>query len=160
MKLIPFKSSPRDDLNDKEAEYSRMRDYYESNVTIGLPSTYNTIFKDIDLVLKNYLMPITLSIQRAQMKQALLYQGTLITLDQINESDSSPNEISDKAVFHLGLIHTRWVKSMPSEAFDYITVSKGTKSFTTNPLYYIDNIRAGNVYTSPRDPIRNPINPD
>ncbi|RIB01541.1 hypothetical protein C2G38_2230524 [Gigaspora rosea] len=43
---------------------------------------------------------------------------------------------------------------MLSEALEYITVSKGIKSFTTNPLYYIDNIRAGNVYLSP---IRNKV---
>ncbi|CAG8816411.1 15935_t:CDS:2, partial [Gigaspora margarita] len=44
---------------DKEAEYSYIRNYYGSNVAIGLPSTYHTIFKDIDLVLKDYLTPIT-----------------------------------------------------------------------------------------------------
>ncbi|CAG8846556.1 45437_t:CDS:2, partial [Gigaspora margarita] len=44
---------------DKEAEYNRTRDYYGSNVTIGLPSTYNTIFKDIDSILKDHLTPIT-----------------------------------------------------------------------------------------------------
>ncbi|CAG8854842.1 24214_t:CDS:2, partial [Gigaspora margarita] len=54
---------------------------------------------------------------------------------------------SNKAVFHLGLIHTRWFESMPSETLNYIIISQGTKSFTTNPLHYIDNIRARNVYT-------------
>ncbi|GET51030.1 hypothetical protein GLOIN_2v1773736 [Rhizophagus irregularis DAOM 181602=DAOM 197198] len=67
---------------DKEAHYSRLNNYYGSNLSIGLPSTYETIFKDIDSILKECLMPIPLSLQKAQMKQALLYQGTLITIDQ------------------------------------------------------------------------------
>src|ERR1041385_8781756 len=69
---------------DKEAHYSHLNDYYGSNPTIGLPSTYNTIFKDIDSILKECLAPIPLSLQRAQMKQVLLYQGTLITMDQVS----------------------------------------------------------------------------
>ena len=69
---------------DKEAHYSRLNDYYESNPAIGLPSTYNTIFKDIDSILKECLAPIPLSLRRAQMKQTLLYQGTLITMDQVS----------------------------------------------------------------------------
>ena len=70
---------------DKEAHYSHLNDYYGSNPTIGLPSTYETIFKEIDSILKEFLAPIPLSLQRAQMKQALLYQGTLITMDQVND---------------------------------------------------------------------------
>ena len=58
---------------EKEAQYNRIRDYYGSNPSTGLPSTYNTIFKDIDSILKDHLAPIPLSLQRAQMKQALLY---------------------------------------------------------------------------------------
>jgi hypothetical protein len=58
---------------DKEAQYSRIKDYYESNPSISLLSTYNTIFKEIDFILKDFLAPIPLSLQRAQMKQALLY---------------------------------------------------------------------------------------
>src|SRR5205085_12357419 len=49
---------------DKEAQYSRIRDYYGSNPSIGLPSTYDTIFKDVDSVLKDSLAPIPLSLQR------------------------------------------------------------------------------------------------
>src|SRR6266540_6123226 len=78
---------------DKEAQYSRIRDYYGSNPSTGLPLTYNTIFKDINSVLKDFLAPISLSLQRAQMKQALLYQGTLISIEQVNESDNEPNSI-------------------------------------------------------------------
>ena len=69
---------------NKEAHYSRLNDYYGSNPAIGLQSTYETIFKDIDSILKKFLVPIPLSLQRAQMKQALLYQGTLITMYQVS----------------------------------------------------------------------------
>ena len=58
---------------EKETQYNRIKDYYGSNPSTDLPSTYNTIFKDINFILKDYLAPIPLSLQRAQMKQALLY---------------------------------------------------------------------------------------
>ena len=65
---------------EKESQYFQIKDYYESNPSVGLPSTYETIFKEIDNVLKANLALIPLSLQRAQMKQALLYQGTMILL--------------------------------------------------------------------------------
>ena len=59
---------------DKEAQYTRIKDYYGTNPSVGLPSTYNTIFKEIDLLLlQEFLLPISLSFQRAQMKQSLFY---------------------------------------------------------------------------------------
>ncbi|EXX62609.1 hypothetical protein RirG_160130 [Rhizophagus irregularis DAOM 197198w] len=217
---------------DKESYYKRLNDYYGSNPTIGLPSAYNSIFKDIDSILKECLAPIPLSLQRAQMKQALLYQGTLITIDQyanpidlkVNEPENNPSDIveymydmpqirlqdllsnldnteiqeiwevsyititsstakphyvailadatsfctcmniinqgmpcrhqyrillqSDKAVFHMGFIHTRWFESMPSETSRYATIAQGNKTYSIKPLHYIDQIRTGNVYTS------------
>ncbi|EXX51956.1 hypothetical protein RirG_257290 [Rhizophagus irregularis DAOM 197198w] len=50
---------------DKETQYSRIKEYYGSNPSTGLPSTYNTIFKNIDSILKDHLAPIPLSLQRA-----------------------------------------------------------------------------------------------
>jgi len=78
---------------NKEAQYSRIRDYFGSNPSTGLPSTYDTIFKGIDSILKEFLAPIPLSLQRAQMKQALLYQGILISIEQVNESEDEHNGI-------------------------------------------------------------------
>ncbi|PKK69271.1 hypothetical protein RhiirC2_712788 [Rhizophagus irregularis] len=74
---------------DKESYYTRINDYYRTNPSIRLPSTYNTIFKEIDLVLQAYLSPILLSIQRTQMNQALLYQETLILFEYIKEDDGN-----------------------------------------------------------------------
>ncbi|CAG8494508.1 9982_t:CDS:2 [Cetraspora pellucida] len=71
---------------EKEASYNCIRDYYRSNPSSGLPSTYNTIFKTIDLVLEEHLTPIPLSLQRAQMNQSLLYQGILVTIEQAKSS--------------------------------------------------------------------------
>src|ERR1044072_1780792 len=159
------------------------------------------------------------------MKQALLYQGILITINQVKESDNEPNDIiesmydkpqillqdllldiddneiqeiwevnyittksstsstphyvvvlkdstlfctcmyiinqgmpcrhqyrillqSNRAIFHIGFIHTRWFESMPSEITNYVIVSQGTKTYTTKALYYIDQIRTTNVYIS------------
>jgi len=47
---------------DKEAQYSRIKDYYGSILLISLPSTYNIFFKDIDFILKGFLASIPLSL--------------------------------------------------------------------------------------------------
>lgn len=208
---------------DKESQYNRIKDYYGANPSTGLPSTYDTIFKDIDSVLKDFLAPIPLSLQRAQMKQALLYQGTLVPIKQVNESDEELGNIvehiydrpqirlrellididekeiqeiwelnyiaassstkphyvvilgdmtllctcmyiinqgmpcrhqyrillqSNKAIFHMGFIHTRWFGSIPPETNNYITINQGTTTYTTNSLQYINQMRTANTYTS------------
>ncbi|CAB4416816.1 unnamed protein product [Rhizophagus irregularis] len=80
-----------------EAQYSRIKEYYGSNPSTGLLSTYNMIFKNIDSILKDHLAPIPLSLQRAQMKQSLLYQGILISIDQVKESDNEKsNDIIER----------------------------------------------------------------
>ena len=33
---------------EKETQYIRIKDYYGANPSVGLPSTYNTIFKELD----------------------------------------------------------------------------------------------------------------
>ncbi|CAG8706251.1 4057_t:CDS:2, partial [Cetraspora pellucida] len=78
---------------NKEAQYSQIRNYYESNLLVSLLSTYNTIFKDINSVLKEYLAPILLSLQKAQIKQSLLYQEMMITINQVEESNNEPSGI-------------------------------------------------------------------
>ncbi|CAG8674428.1 16889_t:CDS:2, partial [Cetraspora pellucida] len=64
--------------------YTCIRDYYGFNPLSGLLLTYKTIFKDIDLVLIDHLAHTPLSLQQAQMNQALLYQKALITNKQIS----------------------------------------------------------------------------
>ncbi|CAB5395430.1 unnamed protein product, partial [Rhizophagus irregularis] len=70
---------------DKESHYTRINDFYGSNLSVGLSSTYNTIFKELDSVLQANLLPIPLSIQRAQMNQSLLYQVNLVSINQIED---------------------------------------------------------------------------
>ncbi|CAG8684199.1 7504_t:CDS:2, partial [Racocetra fulgida] len=69
---------------EKEASYTRIRDYYRLNPSVYLPSTYNIIFKSIDQVLQMLLFPIPLSLQYAQMKQSLLYVAILVDLNKIH----------------------------------------------------------------------------
>ncbi|CAG8542882.1 12090_t:CDS:2, partial [Cetraspora pellucida] len=126
---------------DKEVQYSLLNNYYDSNLSIRLPSTYNTVFKDINSVLKEYLAPIPLSLQRAQMKQALLYQRSLTTMNKVLLQ-------SEKAVFHIGSIYQYWFKSIPSEIPSYIMIAKGIKTYTTQSLNYIDQTQRYNVYIS------------
>ncbi|CAG8533113.1 2188_t:CDS:2 [Cetraspora pellucida] len=84
---------------EKEASYNRIRDYYGSNPLSGLPSTHNTIFNAIDSVLVEHLVPIPLSLQRAQMSQALLYQGILVTIEQASVKEFDIE--ADDAIEHL-----------------------------------------------------------
>ncbi|GBC01173.1 hypothetical protein RclHR1_40990001 [Rhizophagus clarus] len=53
---------------EKKSQYIRIKDYYGSNLSVGLPSTYNTIFKEINHLLQIHLSPTPLSLQHAQMK--------------------------------------------------------------------------------------------
>ncbi|CAB4389483.1 unnamed protein product [Rhizophagus irregularis] len=76
---------------DKESHYTQINDFYGSNPSVGLPSTYNTIFKELDSVLQANLLPIPLSIQRAQMNQSLLYQVNLVSINQIEDEESNVN---------------------------------------------------------------------
>ena len=55
---------------------------------------------------------------------------------------------SNKAIFHMGFIHTRWFELMLPETNNYITIARGTKAYTTNPLLYINQMRTANIYTS------------
>src|SRR2546423_1587870 len=206
---------------DKESYYNRINNYYGTNPSIGLPSTYNTIFKEIDSILQSILLPIPLSIQRAQMKLSLLYQGILISFDQVKEDNGnieaiiehsydipqihlkelltgiSYNDIkelwevsyiasktsrshyviiledssllctcmfivnhgmlcrhqyrvliqSEKAIFHISLIHTRWFNDIPTDLPGFVIVVNGEKKLTSIPLSYITNLRTDNVYT-------------
>ena len=53
----------------------------------------------------------------------------------------------DKAIFHIGFIHTRWFESIPFETLGYVTIARGNKSYTAKSLHYVNQIRTGNVYT-------------
>src|SRR2546421_8849949 len=61
--LFPYTTLFR---SDKESQYTRINDYYGSNPSVGLPSIYKTIFKELDSVLQANLLPIPLSIQRSE----------------------------------------------------------------------------------------------
>ncbi len=47
----------------------------------------------------------------------------------------------------MGFIHTRWFESVLPETNNYITIARGTKAYTTNPLLYINQMRTANIYT-------------
>ncbi|CAB4387369.1 unnamed protein product [Rhizophagus irregularis] len=131
-----------------------------------------TLLKELD-----HLAPILLSLQRAQMKQSLLYQGILISIDQVKESDNEQSNgiiehIYDKPQIRLQDLLSDINSDEIQEIWEiyYITVTsststlhyvviikdstllhvfaQGNKDYTTKALYYIDQIRSANVYTS------------
>ena len=88
---------------DKESQYTWINEYYGSNLSVGLPSTYSTIFKELDFILQTSLSPISLSIQRAQMNQSLLYRVNLILINQV-EDDGSVSGILERS-YDVSQIH-------------------------------------------------------
>ncbi|CAG8753237.1 20323_t:CDS:2 [Gigaspora margarita] len=67
---------------EKEAQYSQIRNYYRSNLSTGLSSTYDTIFKDIDSVLKDYLAPTPFFIHTHWFEFVLVETTDYITISQ------------------------------------------------------------------------------
>jgi hypothetical protein len=54
---------------------------------------------------------------------------------------------SNKAIFHISLIHTRWFNSNPLNSTGFITIVNGERKHTAIPLSYMNNLRTENVYT-------------
>ncbi|PKC72219.1 hypothetical protein RhiirA1_452629 [Rhizophagus irregularis] len=98
--------------------------------------------ESINGVLKKHLDQDTLLKElRAQIKQALLYQGSLITIDQI----SKPDILKDIIEHMYDIPH---FESTPPKTSNYVTIAQGNKTYSSKLVYYIDQIRSGNVYTS------------
>ncbi|RIB19409.1 hypothetical protein C2G38_2181881 [Gigaspora rosea] len=138
---------------EKEASYTRIRDYYGSNPSVGLPSTYTTIFKPIDQVLQTMLSPIPLSLQRAQIKQSLLYVATLINPNEIHnieydfndfiEYDYKASQIQiDQLLDNISSesIHELWkVTCIAFNALGFIMFNAMFHTSMIHPRWYDDN---------------------
>src|SRR4051794_10647880 len=55
---------------------------------------------------------------------------------------------SEKAIFHISLIHTRWFNQVPSDLTGFITVVNGERKHLSIPLSYITYLRTDDVYTT------------
>uniref|UniRef100_U9SWE5 Uncharacterized protein n=1 Tax=Rhizophagus irregularis (strain DAOM 181602 / DAOM 197198 / MUCL 43194) TaxID=747089 RepID=U9SWE5_RHIID len=98
---------------------------------------------DQDTLLKELVKEVECELdkERAQIKQALLYQGSLITIDQI----SKPDILKDIIEHMYDIPH---FESTPPKTSNYVTIAQGNKTYSSKLVYYIDQIRSGNVYTS------------
>lgn len=59
---------------DKEEQFERQEEQANQNPTVGLPSIIGRYFKRVDNILKKYLTPRVLKMQRRQMSESLLYR--------------------------------------------------------------------------------------
>ncbi|CAB5366255.1 unnamed protein product [Rhizophagus irregularis] len=59
---------------DKEEKFERLEEQVNQNPTVGLPNVIERYFKRIDGIIKKYLTPQVLKIQRRQMNESLLYR--------------------------------------------------------------------------------------
>jgi hypothetical protein len=55
---------------------------------------------------------------------------------------------SEKAIFHISLIDTRWFNQVPSDLTGFITVVNGERKHSSIPLSYITYLRTDDVYTT------------
>src|ERR1044071_9961975 len=53
---------------------------------------------------------------------------------------------SNKATFHISLLHTRWFNSIPSNITNFITITKRERSSINILLTYINQLRSSNIY--------------
>ncbi|PKK70398.1 hypothetical protein RhiirC2_711936 [Rhizophagus irregularis] len=78
---------------DKEEKFERLEEQVNQNPTVGLPNVIKRYFKRIDSIIKKYLIPQVLKIQRRQMNESLLYRVKKIEnwehlLERSDEKDS------------------------------------------------------------------------
>src|SRR5277367_5618593 len=59
---------------DKEEQFERLQEQSNQNPTVGLPNVIGRYFRRIDSVVKKYLTPQVLKMQRRQMNESLLYR--------------------------------------------------------------------------------------
>jgi hypothetical protein len=59
---------------DKEEQYEWLKEQTNQNPTVGLPNVIGRYFKRIDDIVKKYLTPQVLKMQRHQMNESLLYR--------------------------------------------------------------------------------------
>jgi len=81
----------------QKIEYQEFKD---SNALIGLPNLAAQLFPRIDQMIKTYLTPELLSLQRTQMNQATLYYCHQLTT---NEIDIAKHVSKIHYEFHLSL---------------------------------------------------------
>ncbi|CAG8826895.1 45062_t:CDS:2, partial [Gigaspora margarita] len=112
---------------EKEASYNHIKNYYRSNLSSGLPSTYNTIFNAIDLV-KKFDIEVDSAIEHH-------YDVLQIQLKDLL-SEISTNEVQEIWKFKLILV----------KITEHVTISEVIKISTSTPLYHIGQIRTTNIY--------------
>ena len=59
---------------DREEQFERLEEQTNQNPTVGLPNVIGRYFKRIDNVIKKFLTPQVLKMQRCQMNESLLYR--------------------------------------------------------------------------------------
>ncbi|PKK56067.1 hypothetical protein RhiirC2_800829, partial [Rhizophagus irregularis] len=109
---------------EKELQYTQIKDYYGLNPSVGLPSTFNTIFKEIDNILQAHLSLIPLSLQQ---------------INQVTESNSTFGDIIEH---EYDLPQIRLHKLILE--ISYIAI---TSSSLTTPHYLVILKDSSSIYT-------------
>ncbi|PKY54202.1 hypothetical protein RhiirA4_472876 [Rhizophagus irregularis] len=103
---------------------------------------YNTIFKELDYVLQANLLPIPLSIQRAQMNQSLLYQVNLVLINQVEDEENNVNNGILGHLYNIPQIHL-W------DLLNGISYNDITEIWKVSMLIQLDNVifHISHIYT-------------
>ncbi|CAG8771923.1 27383_t:CDS:2 [Gigaspora margarita] len=118
---------------EKESYYTRIRDYYGSNPSLGLSSMYNTIFKRYRFNIKESFSTNS-TITSTGPNESIIFEEPASI-----ESNTEPDDIIE---------HLHNFTSTPSEINMHITITNITKSFTSASLHYFNQIQTASVYTS------------
>ncbi|CAG8548914.1 13676_t:CDS:10 [Cetraspora pellucida] len=134
---------------EKEAQYTRIKDYYGSNPSIAeliIDILYDAIkelweVSYIGFASKpNYVVIFNDS--------TLLYTYmNIISQEMLCWHQYRVLIHSDYATFHISLLHTCWFESFSSDITNFVTVFREIQSATSVPLHYMNQVRTCDVYT-------------
>ncbi|CAG8748411.1 15992_t:CDS:2, partial [Cetraspora pellucida] len=119
---------------EKEAQYTRIKDYYGSNPSVSLVSTYSTIFKEVKEWDVNYNDIIEQLYDTPQIHLAELMID--IPYDAIKELWEVSYIASDSMPHYIVILND-----------STLLFSRGVKSTTSILLHYMNQVRTCDVYT-------------
>ncbi|POG71595.1 hypothetical protein GLOIN_2v1774635 [Rhizophagus irregularis DAOM 181602=DAOM 197198] len=141
----------------KELQYIRIKDYYGLNPSVGLPSTFNTIFKEIDNILQAHLSLIPLSLQQSNstfgdiieheydLPQIRLHE-LILEISYIATTSSSPTTPHYLVILKdSSLICTCMSKFEVISSDTNVVITQKMKTSANISLQYIEQIRPTNV---------------
>ncbi|CAG8760494.1 17590_t:CDS:2, partial [Racocetra fulgida] len=126
---------------EKEAQYTRIKDYYGSNLSVGLISTYNTIFKDVNSVLSANLNHVNKKVQFGTMISLAKTSTQIVVSEDVTEELTDTLSLSN-IMLQESSVAAIVIESTPNLVPAFSTTTQITQqplenlSVVSNPEYY------------------------